>query len=116
MEADAGTLPTIPPRRFNPQGSARVPVLHTERRPWQFTALYSNTSRARRLGRTKDWVVVFSDQDRQDEGQCTVVTEHHGTLSGLRVVRGLEAAGMQHYELDWAVYTSFHNPPPPPPV
>ena len=103
VEAEAGTLPAIRPRRFNPQGNAWLPVLHTERGPWHFTALFSNTSRAHRLGRTKDWVVVYFEQDGQDEGQCTVVTEHHGPLSGLRVVRGREDACTRHYEVDAAV-------------
>jgi len=102
VEAEAGTLPAIRPRRFNPQGSAWLPILHTERGPWHFTALYSNTSRAHRLGRTKDWVVVYFEQDGQGEGQCTVVTEHHGPLSGMRVVRGREEACLQHYGMDIA--------------
>jgi len=102
VEAEAGTLPAIRPRRFNPQGSAWLPILHTERGPWHFTALFSNTSRAHRLGRTKDWVVVYFEQDGQGEGQCTVVTEHHGPLSGMRVVRGREEPCLQHYGMDIA--------------
>lgn len=102
VEAEAGTLPAIRPRRFNPQGSAWLPILHTERGPWHFTALFSNTSRAHRLGRTKDWVVVYFEQEGQGEGQCTVVTEHHGPLSGMRVVRGREDACRQHYGMDIA--------------
>ena len=99
VEAEAGTLPTIRPRRFNPRGAIRLPILHTQRGAWHFTALFSNTSRAHRLGRTTDWVVVYFEQDGHDEGQCTVVTEHHGPLSGFRVVRGREEACMRHYEL-----------------
>jgi hypothetical protein len=44
--AERGALPLISPRRFNPDGQARLPVLHTERAGWHFTLLYSNTARA----------------------------------------------------------------------
>ena len=89
--AETGELARIAPRRFNPQGSAWLPVLHTERGPWHFTALYSNTARAHELGRTRDWVVLyFYDHDHR-ERQATVVTERRGPLAGRRVVRGREA-------------------------
>lgn len=88
--ADAGELRTIAPRRFNPQGKAWLPILHTERGPWHFTALYSNTARAHQLGRTDDWVIIFFHTDRQPEGQSTVVTETSGRNKGKRVVRGRE--------------------------
>ena len=58
---------------------------------WHFTALYSNTARARELGRTRDWVVIYFDDDHHREGQHTVVTETRGALIGRRLVRGLEA-------------------------
>lgn len=89
--ARAGRLPRIAPRRFNPEGRAWLPVLHTERGDWRFTALYSNTALAHRLGRTRDWVVVYYHADREPEGQRTVVTEGRGALAGRRVVRGREA-------------------------
>jgi hypothetical protein len=89
--AEAGTLPTIAPKRFNPQGAAWLPILHTDRGPWQFTALYSNTRQAHELGRVRDWVVVYYQTDEQPEGQCTLVTERRGELAGQRVVRGREA-------------------------
>ena len=88
--AQAGELRTIAPRRFNPQGKAWLPILQTERGPWHFTALYSNTARAHQLGRTTDWVIIFFSTDRQPEGQCTVVTETSGRHKGQRVVRGRE--------------------------
>lgn len=89
--AAAGQLPKITPRRFNPEARAWLPILHTDRDSWHFTALYSNTARAHELGRTEDWVVVyFYDGDHQ-EGQHTIVTETHGSLTGQRVVRGREA-------------------------
>ena len=89
--AAADRLPRIAPRRFNPEGRAWLPVLHTERDDWQFTALYSNTARAHELGRTQDWVVLYFHTDTQPEGQRTVVTETGGRLAGRRVVRGRES-------------------------
>jgi DNA polymerase (family 10) len=89
--AAAGTLPTIAPRRFNPEHNAWLPILHTERDGWHFTALFSNTARAHELGRTNDWVVIYFYDGDHREGQYTVVTETHGPLSGQRVVRGREA-------------------------
>ncbi len=89
-KASAGQLPTISPRRFNPNHEAWLPILHTERALWHFTVLFSNTARAHDLGRTRDWVVVFFYDDHHREGQCTIVTETRGALIGKRVVRGRE--------------------------
>jgi hypothetical protein len=88
--ADAGTLPTIAPRRFNPDGRAWLPVLHDTRDGWHFTALFSNTARAHELGRVRDWVVLYFHRDGEPELQRTVVTEAHGPMAGRRVVRGRE--------------------------
>ncbi len=87
----AGKLPKIAPKRFNPDGVAWLPVLHTTRDQWHFTALFSNTARAHELGRTRDWVVVYFYDDDHREGQSTIVTETKGPLTGHRVVRGREA-------------------------
>jgi len=84
------TLRRIAPRRFNPEGRAWLPVLHTTREGWFFTALFSNTARAHRLKTTRDWVVIVYERNG-DEGQCTVVTEPKGPLAGRRVIRGREA-------------------------
>jgi putative hydrolase len=89
--AAANRLPVIAPRRFNPTHEAWLPILHTSRAGWHFTALFSNTARAHEFGRTKDWVVVYFHDDDHREGQRTVVTESHGALRGKRVVRGREA-------------------------
>ncbi len=89
-QAAAGKLPTIAPKRFNPDGKAWLPILHTERDRWHFTALFSNTARAHELGRTDDWVVIYFYDDDHQEGQCTIVTETHGPMEGQRVVRGRE--------------------------
>lgn len=97
--AAAGDLPTIAPRRFNPSGEAWLPVLHATREPWHFTALFSNTAQAHQVGRTRDWVVLYFYDDEHAEGQHTVVTETHGALAGMRVVRGREAECRAHYAL-----------------
>ena len=86
---DAGALVVISPRRFNPNGGARLPVLHTEHDGRHYTALRSNTARAHELGATDDWVVVHRD-DHAGCGQWTVATARSGALAGLRVVRGRE--------------------------
>jgi hypothetical protein len=90
--AAAGELPRIAPRRFNPKGRAWLPVLHTSREGWEMTALFSNTARAHRLGRTDDWVVIYSERDGEQD-QCTVVSE--GRAGGRRrSVRGRELEAM----------------------
>jgi len=96
-KAEAGKLPTIAPKRFNPSGEAWLPVLHSEHDDWHFSALYSNTARAHELGRTRDWVVIYFYDDHHREGQHTVVTEQRGPLTGRRVVRGREAECREHY-------------------
>lgn len=89
--AAAGELQRISPKRFNPDGNAWLPVLHTERDPWHFTALFSNTALAHELGRTNDWVVIYYYDGDHQEGQNTVVTETRGPMKGKRVVRGRES-------------------------
>jgi DNA polymerase (family 10) len=86
---EAGALKCIAPKRFNPTGEAWLPVLHTERGDWRFTALLSNTARAHELHTTRDWVVLYFER-RGQEGQCTIVTETRGPPAGRRVVRGRE--------------------------
>lgn len=88
-KAEADTLPRIAPRRNNADGTAWLPILHSLRDGWHFTALFSNTDRAHELGRVRDWVVIYFERDGH-EGQCTVVTEFRGPLAGKRVVRGRE--------------------------
>lgn len=85
------SLQKIAPKRFNPEGKVWLPILHTVRADWHFTALYSNTARSHDLGRTHDWVVLYYYDDNHEEGQATVVTETRGPLKSLRVVRGREA-------------------------
>lgn len=99
-KAESGALALIAPKRFNPEGKAWLPILHTESGPWHFTALYSNTARAHELGRTRDWVVLYYYDNHHVEGQHTVVTETRGPLTGKRVVRGRETECRDYYALE----------------
>ncbi len=85
----SGQLRLIAPRRFNPHGLAWLPILHTERGDRHYTVLYSNTERAHRAGKTKDWVVLYHDDGRGERLQ-TVITAARGSLRGRRVVAGRE--------------------------
>lgn len=98
--AQAGRLPTLAPRRFNPEGRAWLPVLHVRRGDWHFTALYSNTARAHELGRVTDWVVIYAEDSDHHERQYTVVTPARGPLAGRRVVRGREQDCLRRYAGD----------------
>jgi hypothetical protein len=91
VRAEAGSLPRIAPKRFNPTHEPWLPILHTARGRWRFTALWSNTRQAHALGRSRDWVVIYFHDGDHRERQRTVVTETHGELQGRRVVRGREA-------------------------
>jgi putative hydrolase len=91
-------LPKVAPRRFNAERRAWLPILHTSRDERHYTALFSNTARAHRLGRTDDWVVIYSDHGTAD-GQWTVTTSRDGALRGRRIVRGREDECARHYGL-----------------
>ena len=95
--AVAGDLIKIAPKRFNPKGEAWLPLLHTVRGAWHFTALYSNTARAHQLRRITDWVIIYFHKDGEPEGQRTVVTETRGEAAGRRIVRGREAECLRNY-------------------
>jgi uracil-DNA glycosylase family 4 len=97
QRAEADELPTIAPKRFNPENEAWLPMLKTERQGWSFTALFSNTARAHELEMTHDWVVIYYKRNGQEE-QNTVVTETNGPLAGRRIVRGREAETRECYE------------------
>ena len=97
-KAEARQLRTIAPKRFNPKAEAWLPVLHTSRGRWHFTALFSNTARAHELGKGHDWVVVYFHADDGGEAQRTIVTEARGILAGHRVVRGRERECLSFYE------------------
>ena len=96
-QADENRLPTLTPRRFNPENEPWLPLYNTDRGGWRFRALFSNTALAHRLGRTRDWVVI-SFHDGFTSGQRTVVTETVGDLRGRRVVRGRERECRAYYQ------------------
>ncbi len=97
-DAEQGRLKLIAPRRFNPEGKAWLPVLHTQRGDRHYTALFSNTARAHEAHRTDDWVVLYFDGSA-GERQCTVITSTRGSLTGKRIVRGREEECLEHYQL-----------------
>ncbi len=107
-KATAGQLRKIAPRRFNPDGEAWLPVLHTQRGERHYTVLFSNTARAHQLGKTHDWVVLYYDGGR-GERQCTVITSQRGPLTGKRIVRGREGECVSYYIL--AMMKSHGVPP-----
>jgi hypothetical protein len=94
----AGKLRKIAPRRFNPTKEAWLPVYHANKGKRHYSALFSNTPLAHRLGRTGDWVVIYYEGGGAN-GQCTVVTAHQGPLRGRRVVRGREGECREYYRL-----------------
>lgn len=95
-KAERDQLRKIAPKRFNPQGEAWLPVLNAKRQGWSFTALYSNTATAHRLGKTHDWVVIYYEKAGAQR-QGTVVTAERGKLAGKRVVRGRERECREYY-------------------
>ena len=96
-KAEKGLLTKIAPRRFNPERIAWLPILHSSRGPWHFTALFSNTPRAHQMNKTNDWLVIYYDNG-DHEGQATVVTAYKGILTGKRIVRGRENECEAYYE------------------
>lgn len=96
-QAQQHLLPTISPRRFNPENDPWLPLYQIRRQGWRFRALYSNTALAHRLGQTHDWVVIYFTDD-VTSGQRTVVTETRGDLRGRRVVRGREGECQAYYD------------------
>jgi len=97
-QAFAGELPKIAPKRFNPEAKAWLPILHSQKAGWHFTAMFSNTARAHQLDKIHDWVVIYFYDDHHQEGQQTLVTETHGPLQGRRVIRGRESDCLRHYQ------------------
>lgn len=97
-KAAAGQLQRIAPRRFNPSAEACLPILHTQRGERHYTVLFSHTTRAHRLDKTRDEVVLYYDGG-QSEQKCTVITSEHGPLTGKRIVSGRNGECVSHYML-----------------
>ena len=87
-------------RADNPTGEKWLPIFHTTRGSRQYTALYANTAFAHRLGRTRDWVVLYYEDEDGCGGQATVVSARRGPLAGRRIVRGRESECVAHYRLN----------------
>ena len=104
-----GNIRKIAPRRFNPSREAWLPVLHTSRGPRHYTAMFSNTARAHRLGKTNDWVVIAFDGWR-GERQSTIITAQFGDLKGRRIVRGREGECEEVYAAERARGEPMHSP------
>jgi len=100
--AQAGNLPRIAPHRFNPKKEAWLPILHTQRGVRHYTALFSNSALAHQLKKTRDWVILYYDDDG-GERQCTVITSHHAPFRGNRIVRGREDDCAAYYQSREAV-------------
>lgn len=96
--ARAGRLQTIAPHRFNPKKEAWLPILHTQRGPRHYTALFSNSALANQMMKTRDWVILYYDDDH-GERQCTVVTGRSAPFIGKRIVRGREDECNRYYHL-----------------
>jgi putative hydrolase len=96
-KANAGKLPLISPKRFNPENKAWLPIWHTKKDDWNFTVIYSNTLRAHKLNRIYDWVIIFFYDSHHQEGHNTVITEVRGNLKRLRIVRGREEECRSYY-------------------
>jgi predicted flap endonuclease-1-like 5' DNA nuclease len=94
--AARGILPTVAPRRFNPTREAWLPILHTNRGERHYTVMFSNTSRAHKLNKNQDWVIVYYDGDGGDR-QYTVITSQHLPFFGKRIVRGREDECAEYY-------------------
>jgi hypothetical protein len=90
-QTEAGRLPRLTPHRLNAEGRAWLPILHTRRGDWRFTALYTNSAQARGDGRTEDWVSILFYDGAQREGQRAVFTAVSGDLAGRRAIQGREA-------------------------
>lgn len=96
-KAATDQLQRIAPRRFNPMRESWLPILHTRRGPRRYTALFSNTARAHRAGKTRDWVVLYGDTG-VGESRHTVITATFGPLRGRRVVAGHEDECLALYQ------------------
>ncbi len=95
-KAGANRLLQVAPLRFNPTGTAWLPILHAHWDGGKYTAMFSNSSRAHELGTIHDWVVIYRER-RDGGGQWTVVTSRFGKLKGRRIIRGREDECVAHY-------------------
>jgi len=107
--AQAGRLQKIAPHRFNPKKEAWLPILHTQRGTRHYTALFSNSALAHQLKKTRDWVILYYD-DNDGERLCTVITSHQTPFSGKRIARGREEDCAAYYQSREAMTTEATSP------
>lgn len=96
-KAASDELDRIAPRKLNPTGDRWLPVLHTRRNKWHYTAAFSNTAHAHEEGMTHDWVIIHRDASDRS-GHWTVITSRFGHLQGRRIVRGREGECLTFYD------------------
>ena len=107
--AQTGRLQRIAPHRFNPKKEAWLPILHTQRGARHYTVLFSNSALAHQLKKTRDWVILYYDDDH-GERQCTVITGHQAPFSGKRIVRGREEDCATYYQSGKTMTTEVTSP------
>lgn len=59
--------------------------------------MFSNTAMAHQLKRTRDWVILYFDDDH-GEHQCMIVTGRNAPFTGKRIVRGRERNCATYYK------------------
>lgn len=113
QRAAQGRLITVAPRRFNPTGTAWLPILRLSRHGHRYCAAFANTARSHQLEHERDWVVVYREA-KADFGIWTVVTARYGPMRGKRIVRGRERECQAYYDAGRPVQLSMLAPPDPP--
>jgi len=98
-KAQLGQLKKIAPKRYNPEGTSWLPILHHKDKQWDYRVMYSNTERAHRLHKEHDWVIIHAYDKAHHEYSRTIVTETSGKLKNKRVVRGYEEGCMEYYNV-----------------
>jgi hypothetical protein len=93
--AETGSLPKILPE--NDPKRRWIPVWHVDLDTGHYTVMFSATTRAYKLGKTRDWVVIHRDGPIH-QGQWTVITAAYGNLAGKRIVCGQEKETYKFYK------------------
>ncbi len=90
--------------RFNPKGTAWLPILRTHRGGRRYTRSFpvSFRAQAHELDMTHDWVVIYGMGSANREGNRTVITSRRGPLKVTASRPRLrEAEYAQQYYGDW---------------
>jgi DNA polymerase (family X) len=109
QRAARGRLLTVAPRKFNPTGTAWLPILRITRHGHRYCAAFANTARSHQLEHTRDWVVIYRET-KADFGIWTVITSRYGGLRGKRIVRGRESECQAYYEAGRPVQLNLLGP------